>query len=99
LVAVAVLAPLAGAQDLPDLRMREIVEETQLAQLIELRLLVDALAAAAQRLIDVRERARELEPVREALVGLLAKRLHDDVLELLRDVRAQRVNRRRRRVD
>src|SRR5690606_7594256 len=88
LVAVAEFAPLARAQNLPDLRVRELVEEAQLAQLLELRLLVDPIRLRAQRLEDAGQRSGELEPVSEALLRLLAERRRDDVLHLLGDLLA-----------
>src|SRR5690606_19284718 len=74
LVAVGVVAPFARAQHLPDLRVRELVEEAQLAQLLELRLLVDAVRLRAQRMEDPRQRRRELEAGLESVLGLLSER-------------------------
>src|SRR5690606_38355389 len=45
-----IVAPLAGPQNFPDLRMREVVKEAQLAQQVKLRLLVDAVVLVTQRL-------------------------------------------------
>src|SRR5690606_39208663 len=99
LVARLVVPPLARAEDLPDLRMREVVEEAQLAEQIELLLLVDPIVLAAERLIDARQGRRELETALVALRRLLLQSLRDHLLELLGDILAQRMDRRRRRVD
>src|SRR5690606_12659444 len=91
LVAVRVVAPFARAQHLPDLGVRELVEEAELAQLIELRLHVDAVRLRAQRLEDSRQRSGELEARREALLGLFTQRRRDDVLDLLGDLGPKRM--------
>ena len=75
------------------------MEEAQLAQLIELFLLVDAIVRAAQLLVKLRQRTGELDRVGVAVLRLLAQRGHDDFLEILWNARAQRVNRRWRGVD
>src|SRR5690606_39266193 len=99
LVAVRIVAPFARAQHFPDLGVRELVEEAKLAELVELRLLVDAIRLRAQRLIDPRKRAGELEARLEAMLGLFAEGRRDDVLDLLGDLGPERMERRRRRVD
>src|SRR5690606_32352206 len=92
-------APLARAQHFPDLRVRELVEEAQPAQQVELLLLVETVVLRAQLLIELRQRRRELHAALEALRRVLLQRRDDDFLELLGDLVAHRVNRLRRGVD
>ena len=75
------------------------MEELQPAQHAELFLPIDARVLLAQLLVAAGELGREIEAALVALVRILQQRHRDDVLELLGDVLAQRMDRRRRRVD
>ena len=87
----------AGAHHLPDLRVREVVEEAQLAQDGEVLLVVDPGLRGAQLLVHARQVGRELRAVAVAVARVLLQRRDDDVLELLGNARAQRAERLGRR--
>src|SRR5579864_5384141 len=99
LLAVGVVLPAARAQNLPDLRVRELVEKLQPPQHTELLLAVDARIGLAQSLVDASELGGELQSALAALLGVLLQRGRHYVLELLRHLLAQGVDRRRRGVD
>src|SRR4029077_13668878 len=95
LLARRVVLPAAGAQHFPDLGVRELVEELQPPQYPELLLPVDARVSLAQPLVHARELGGEVQAALAALLRILLHRLRHDRLELLGNVLAQRMDRRR----
>jgi transketolase N-terminal domain/subunit len=83
LLGVGVVLPAAGAQHLPDLAVRELVEELQLAQQAELLLLIDAVVLRAQLLVHARQFRGEIQARLVALLRILLQRHGRHVLEFL----------------
>src|SRR6185437_4247979 len=98
LLALDVVLPAARAQHFPDFRVRELVEELQSSQDSELLLLVDARVRFAQSLVNPGQLRGQVQAALVALLRIFLQRHCDDILQLLRNVAAQGVNRRRRRV-
>ena len=97
LLGIGIVLPAAGAQNLPDLAVREFVEELQLAQQAELFLLIDAVVLRAQFLMHARQFGGKVQTGFVALLRVLLQRHGRHVLELLGNLGTQRMNGRRSR--
>src|SRR5208283_3711574 len=89
---VGVVLPAAGAQHLPNLAMRELVEELEFAQQAELLLLVDSVVLSAQFLVYAGQFGGEVEARFIALRRVLLQRYGRYVFQLLGNLGPQRVN-------
>src|SRR5450759_4207576 len=78
--------------------MRELVEEFEPPQHAKLLLAVDARVLVAQCLMHAGKLGGKIKAALTALGRILLQRERDDALELLRNVLAQRMQGRRRRV-
>ena len=90
-----VILPIASAQHFPDFRVRKLVEELESAQHAKLLLAIDASIRLTQALMYARQLCGEVQAALVALGWVFLQRHRHHGLELLGDLFAQRVNRRR----